>query len=88
MTASPRQIKAARALLGWTMEDLAEASGVARSTVADYERSGRTVKTSTATTMVEAMESVGVVFLSDGVRVDACKRVAAGVRAIAAKRLG
>lgn len=79
---SPRQIKAARALLGWTMEDLAEAAGVARTTVADYERSGRSLKASTIDAMAEALEAVGVVFQLNGVTIDQRKRVAAGIQAI------
>lgn len=85
---SPRQIKAARALVGWTMPDLAAAAGLARTTIADYERHGRPVKPSTVAAMAEALQVVGVVFLPDGVRVDRDKRVAAGVRAISCQTKG
>ena len=82
---SPRQIKAARALVGWTMPDLAEASGVSRSTIADYERAARTPTADSVKDMAEALERVGVEFLPDGVRLDASRRVAAAVRAISHK---
>ncbi len=38
---TPRQSKAARALLGWNQAQLAKAAGVARPTVADFERGAR-----------------------------------------------
>lgn len=38
---TPAQIRAARALLGWTRQKLANESGVGHATLADYE-SGRT----------------------------------------------
>lgn len=82
---SPRQIKAARALIGWTMPDLAEASGVSRSTIADYERGARSAAPDSIKEMAEAMERVGIVFLSDGVRLDSSRRVAAAVRAMSRK---
>lgn len=85
---SPRQIKAARALVGWTMPDLADAAGVARTTVADYERDGRSLKPSTIEAMVDALEAVGVEFITDGVRVDRHKRLAAGIRALAERTIG
>lgn len=87
---SARKIKAARALLGWTMEDLAAASGLSRSVIADYERdhTGSQRKASTVAAMAEAMERVGIVFLSDGVRLDASARVAAGVRALTERQNG
>lgn len=86
ITPSPRQIKAARALLGWTMHDLAEAANVGRSTVADYERGARATSPQCIEAVAEAAQRAGVVFLSDGVRLDAAKRVAAGVRAITSKQ--
>lgn len=83
---SPRQIKAARALVGWTMPDLAEASGVARSTIANYERGADTPnEAKNVAEMAEAMGRVGIEFLPDGVRLDASRRVAAAVRAMSQK---
>jgi DNA-binding XRE family transcriptional regulator len=60
-----RQIKAARALLGWSQADLAEKSGVSEPTVArlesiDGQLGGREV---TAQKLQAAIERAGVVFL-------------------------
>jgi transcriptional regulator with XRE-family HTH domain len=64
-----RQIKAARALLGWSQADLAEGSGVSEPTVArlesvDGELGGREL---TIEKIRTAMEAAGVKFIhSDG----------------------
>jgi predicted transcriptional regulator len=57
-----RQIRAARSWLGWTQEDLAARSGVARATIARIElseeiRRGRTLKD-----IQRAFEDAGVEF--------------------------
>jgi transcriptional regulator with XRE-family HTH domain len=39
---TPEQVRAARSLLHWSQNDLAEKAGVAASTVADFERGQRT----------------------------------------------
>jgi transcriptional regulator with XRE-family HTH domain len=38
---TPKQCKAARALLGWTQWDLSKAAHIANSTLADFERGKR-----------------------------------------------
>ena len=64
-----RQIKAARALLGWSQADLAEKSGVSEPTIArlesaDGELGGREL---TAERIRAAIEAAGIVFIeSDG----------------------
>jgi transcriptional regulator with XRE-family HTH domain len=65
---SIRQIKAARALLGWSQADLAEASGVSHPTVKrleaqDGELGGRAA---TGERLLKALESVGIEFTNSG----------------------
>jgi transcriptional regulator with XRE-family HTH domain len=62
-----RQIKAARALLGWSQADLAEKSGISEPTVArlesvDGELGGRE---HTAEKIREAIEAAGVMFIDE-----------------------
>ena len=64
---SIRQIKAARALLGWAQGDLAEKAGVSAPTVkrleaADGEIGGRP---ETGEALVAALEKAGVEFISE-----------------------
>lgn len=64
---SIRQIKAARALLGWSQGDLAEKSGVSAPTVkrleaADGEIGGRL---ETGEALVTALEKAGVEFIAE-----------------------
>lgn len=88
MTPTARQITAARALLGWTAQDLADAAGCSRSTIADYERDLRTPGADSIAKMVTALEIAGVRFIPHGVHVDPTKRVAAGVRAVMDRQAG
>lgn len=64
---SIRQVKAARALLGWSQDDLAKASGVSIPTVARLEAQDGAIggRQSTATALVVALEAAGVVFLPE-----------------------
>lgn len=39
---NPKQCRAARALLNWSQDDLSSKSGVAKATIADFEREKRT----------------------------------------------
>jgi len=64
---SIRQLKAARALVGWSQADLADASGVSLPTVkrlemADGELRGRE---STGDALVAALEAAGAVFVAE-----------------------
>jgi transcriptional regulator with XRE-family HTH domain len=49
---TPAHCRAARALLGWSQNDLASKAGVSRSTIADFERGSRKP---ISRTMIEAM---------------------------------
>ena len=66
--ASIRQIKAARALLGWSQEELATRSGVSYPTIARLESSDGDVggRADTAAKIVGALESAGVEFTNGG----------------------
>lgn len=68
MTLSIRQVKAARAMLGWSQADLAKASGVSEPTIKrleanDGELGGRA---GTAGAILYAFEAAGIMFLSSG----------------------
>ncbi len=63
---TPRNVRAARALLAWSQKDLAEAASVATSTVADFERGRRTPVANNAEAMRGALEDAGVQFLPKG----------------------
>ncbi|WP_134495931.1 helix-turn-helix transcriptional regulator [Microvirga pakistanensis] len=60
---SPEQCRAARGLLGWTQEELAERAGVSRSTIRDYENGRHCLHPSTATQVVSALEGGGVLLI-------------------------
>lgn len=64
---SPEQVKAARALLAWTQQELANEARVATSTVADFERGTRTPVANNAQAIREAFEAKGLQFIAGGV---------------------
>jgi transcriptional regulator with XRE-family HTH domain len=63
---TPKHVRAARALLAWSQQDLAKAAGVATSTVADFERGKRTPVVNNAHAMRGALEGAGIRFLLTG----------------------
>lgn len=67
MRISVRQIKAARALLAWSQEDLAAQSGVSYPTIARLETSdgGLGGRADTAAKIIEALEGAGVIFVAE-----------------------
>jgi predicted transcriptional regulator len=72
-----QQLKAARALLGWSQADLAEMSGVSKPTIQRIEApddgpiDGRHEK---AGQVIQALERAGIEFIEDvGVRLDKLK---------------
>ena len=70
MIVSPRQIRAARGLLGWTRTRLADKAIVSTTTVADYERGDVNPRASTLDAMIVALENAGIEFLrpdADGI---------------------
>ena len=65
MSFSPTFCRAARVLLGWTQTDLAEAAGLARATVADFERGIRDPHPNNRKAIREALEAAGIEFLPE-----------------------
>lgn len=61
---NPDQCRAARAILGWSRADLAEACEVAPSTLADFEAGKRTPYRRTLADVRRAFEVAGVLFVS------------------------
>nr|WP_314258433.1 helix-turn-helix domain-containing protein [uncultured Devosia sp.] len=70
------QIRAGRALIGWTQDKLAEAAGTSRRTIATLELGGH-VSLDTMRALRTALETAGIEFLGDpgseGVRLKATK---------------
>ena len=78
MGISNRQCRAARALLGWNQGDLEKAAEVSKKTIADFERDERIPYPRTLAAMQRALESAGVEFLPDGVKLKVQKSKRAG----------
>jgi transcriptional regulator with XRE-family HTH domain len=71
---TPAQCRAGRALLNWSREALAEASGVPSRTLADFELRNTAPRVTTTRRLAEALEAAGVLLIpADG-------RQGAGVR--------
>lgn len=61
------QVKAARALLAWSQQELAARARIATSTVADFERGVRTPTVNNVQAIREALEAEGLQFIAGGV---------------------
>ena len=70
----PKQLRAARALLGWSREKLAEESGVSTLAIKSFETRGSDPRQSTIWKWRRALEKAGVAFI------DKDKEGGAGVR--------
>lgn len=68
---TPRHVRAARALLAWSQQDLAKAAGVATSTVADFERGRRTPVANNAQAIRAALAAADIRFLPTGAMIGA-----------------
>lgn len=64
----PRACAAARAVLGWSMSDLAGRAGVAYSTVADFERGARVPILNNLRAIKQALGQADIEFIDDGQR--------------------
>ncbi|WP_043646041.1 helix-turn-helix transcriptional regulator [Caenispirillum salinarum] len=60
---TPSQSRAARALLGWSQQQLAEKAEVAKQTLADFERGARTPYDRTLRDIRSTLEDAGVLLL-------------------------
>ena len=63
---APAQVRAARALLAWSQQELSKQAQVGASTVADFERGHRTPIANNADAIRSALEKAGVCFLPGG----------------------
>ncbi|MCI0753462.1 helix-turn-helix domain-containing protein [Teichococcus vastitatis] len=61
---TPAQCRAGRALLNWSREALAEASGVPSRTLADFELRNTKPRATTTRRLVEALQAAGVLLLT------------------------
>lgn len=66
MELAPEQCRAARGLLNWTQEHLAERAGVSRSTVRDFERHRHLLHRGTESMLVRTLQEAGVMLLPPG----------------------
>lgn len=62
-TITSGQCRAARAFLGWTREQLAEASSVSKMTLADFETGKRNPYDRTLADIRAALEAAGIQFI-------------------------
>ena len=65
MELTPPLSRAARALLGWSQQQLAEAAKVAKQTLADFERGARMPYDRTLRDIRLALEQAGVEFIPE-----------------------
>ena len=65
MTISPGQCRAARGLIGWSQDQLVDASGVTRATIANFELGKRAPYERTLDELRRALESAGVEFIAE-----------------------
>ena len=65
---TPAQCRAARALLDWSREQLADASGVAARALADFENGTTTPRPSTQRKLIAAFEAAHIAFVQGGKR--------------------
>ncbi len=63
---TPEDVRAARALLQWSQDDLAKAATVGVSTIADFEKAARKPIASNLDAIRRALESVGIIFTPSG----------------------
>jgi predicted transcriptional regulator len=64
---SPAQLRAARALLGWSAADLAERSGLSYPTVQRAENGTTDARSSTLNKMLDTFQAAGIRFVDHGV---------------------
>lgn len=62
---NPAQSRAARALLNWSQQRLAEVSGAGVSTIRDFETGKRTPIANNLAAIRSALEAAGVIFVDE-----------------------
>ncbi|MER8509370.1 helix-turn-helix transcriptional regulator [Mesorhizobium sp. M0199] len=62
---SPQQLRAARALIDWTREDLANASGITVRTLVRIENAQTTSRQTTLDALIAALETAGIEFIPE-----------------------
>jgi transcriptional regulator with XRE-family HTH domain len=62
---APDQCRAARALLGWSAQQVADASGIGIATIKRFE-SGQSVHMTTVERVQASLEAAGMVFIEPG----------------------
>lgn len=65
MLITPAQVRAARALVELSREELAAASGVGARTIADFESGKREPIRSTMAALRNALEAAGIIFIDE-----------------------
>ena len=65
MPITPAQCRAARGMLQWSRDVLAERSRVGKRTIVDFERGARSAHASTRFALRTAFETAGVVFIEE-----------------------
>lgn len=63
MTITPEQCRAARGLISWSQADLARAAGLARITVARFERNPLDTQEDAIEALQTALETAGIEFV-------------------------
>lgn len=64
----PAQLRAARAWLGWSQDELAIKAGVSKHSIARYEQGRSIAWDGTLNKLKSALEAAGIRFHSDGTR--------------------
>lgn len=72
---TPAQSRAARGLLEWSQEQLAQASHLGLSTIRDFEKSRRVPTHNNLEAIMRALEGSGVRFLAAGENADGAEGV-------------
>ncbi|RUV75895.1 MAG: XRE family transcriptional regulator [Mesorhizobium sp.] len=65
MTITAGQLRAARGLIGWAQQDLAEKAEVGRATIADFEAGKRAPYATTLTRLQETLIAAGIEFIPE-----------------------
>ncbi|MBM2711652.1 helix-turn-helix transcriptional regulator [Mesorhizobium caraganae] len=65
MTITAGQLRAARGLIGWSQQDLAEKAEVGRATIADFEAGKRAPYATTLARLQETLVAAGVEFIPE-----------------------